>query len=197
MIVHPARIDDRGIEYLMDYADNPKIFDVDDEVMEQMYVPGISIPGKRLLDSPFNVPILGDDEPFSLNLSWPRNGNKFLLKRIQFVGEVPAEDITIGYPPKENDWLDIDETEDRIDAAFGDFLGPGGFLHVQVDIHDIAGTDEMNEGVAEFLLFESVEEFKQYGTFRQDHNFTAADLVTAFRLGLTLQEGFRFREIGS
>ncbi len=182
MIIKPARINQQGIDAVIRYGNNPELLRLDNDwAYDQTYIPGISVEGIPLLEQPFNVPIVGDNESVSLSIDWPRTGEVSALKRISFVGMLPAESITLGDPEYEaQDVLEAmmdDEEFQPHNDAFDEYIGDiGGFLRAVVDIRPSFAV-----GLAEFYCMENMDEFEQVQELLETGEVSAAEIVNIVR----------------
>jgi hypothetical protein len=181
MIAKPAQINQLGVGALERFGEDPSLIGCEDPEADQYYVLGISVPGVKLLEEPFNVPVVGDYESVSLGIDWPRMGNDRYLKRVTYTGMLPAEEITIG-DPKETNPLIVDKHAQRVDEALDEYTGEwGAFLRATVEICEAANTDRLvRTGAAQFICIETEAEFDTIQHILKTRYASAGELVGSF-----------------
>lgn len=197
MRIVSAEINQVGIDAVLSYATKPSDMrldeDRDDLDFSQTYIPGITVPSHTGLREPFNVPIQGDNEPVGLSIYWNRKGFQDVIKQIDYIGMLTAEEITIG-EPIELDWLEgeTDEDQQRIDEAFDDFTEWGGFLHVHVEVvevgNDIEGYSPINKANARFILFDTEDNFQLISEAIDNKLINNFDILSALKMGVDLRQ---------
>ena len=185
MIIKPAQIDSSGIERILQFAETPSTVALDNVSIDQQYVPGIYVPGIAILEEPFNVPVVGDNESVSLAIDWPQKDGVDLVKRISFIGMLTAEEVTRGEPVDEDAMDDhtfltsllSDSKFKDVDDAFDDYTGEwGGFLRATVEVR------HCTIGTAEFIIMESQSEFDMIHALLETGEVSAAEIVSVIRL---------------
>lgn len=183
MIHHPAEIDQTGLERLVLLGEQAGELGSDPGLesfylpLDQMYIPGISVPDVVGLEKPFLVPLIGDDESFGVSVDCPQKCDAPYWKQVSFVGAVPAEPVWYVAPTE-------DEILDRpveLNEAVSEFLDCGGFLRAVARLVP-AGDLMTTEGIAEFYLFEGEAEYKQISQLLESGIATAAEIVASVRL---------------
>lgn len=181
----PAAMNEQGVNALILFASNPDQLSGPVDMGDQRYLPGISVPGVAGLETPFNVPLMGDNEPVSICIDTPRRADVGYWKRLTLIGTLVAESVTTGVPLNRDLGPDEDDTVEEapeIDEALDQYTGEwGGFLRAVVMRADPLETElegqSVDTGTAEFIVMESKSDFDRVQ--RMLHTVSAAEIVTA------------------
>lgn len=185
MQVRAADIDSAGIESLLGFAQDPTLLGQDGFRGSQVYMPGIFIPGHETLQEPFSVPIIGDNESTSLTIDWPVKGDSPYYKRIALAAMLPAEDCIRGEPLDEDqtsieEQIEFDDRHEQLNTALDEYTGEwGGFLYAAVGLSVLP---KVARGMAEFIVFESSEDFDAIHAILETGVVSAAEVVSITRL---------------
>lgn len=194
MIVKPAEINKDGLIKVMELSANPAILDTEMGNLcigfagqDQIFIPGISIPGT---ETPFHVPVIGDNESISLLIDRPTKLEAPYIERVTFVGMLIAESVRVELPKEEYSAfiLDEDTAEFKLDETYDHYTGEwGGFLSLVVKLKyvDLTKSDSKELiGSAELYLIESEEEFIRIHEVLEKGKFGAYDLVNLAKMVL-------------
>ncbi len=188
MIHHPAEIDQTGLERLVLLGEQAGELGSDPVLgsfympLDQMYIPGISVPDVSGLEKPFWVPLIGDDESFGVSVvhvDCPQKRDAPYWKQISFVGTIPAESFWYNAPTEDEELFEGQPVE--LNEVINEFLDTGGFLRAVARLVPVG--DYMNtEGIAEFYLFEGEAEYEQISQLLESGVATPAEIVASVRL---------------
>ncbi len=185
MRIEQAALAASGAETLIEFAEQPELIGQDDLALQQVYLPGVWVPGHPGLEEPFKVPILGDNESTSLTIDWPVNATAPYHKRIALTAMLPAEDFIRGEP------LDLETAEvsemDEFDArhaplneVLDEYIGEwGGFLYAAVHLEPVSID---THATAQFILFESDDDFEATIKLLKTGLISAAEIVGITRI---------------
>jgi hypothetical protein len=190
MDIKKAAINTDGIKTLLEFSNRPELLGQDSLDGDQVYVPGIWVPGHPHLSEPFSVPIIGDNESTSLTLDWPVKAGIY-YKRIAISAMLPAEDFIRGEPLDDDatiyEDIEFDERQEALNEAIDEYTGEwGGFLFAAVTLKE--PKKAVGETIAEFIIFESTEEFEITHTLLESGLVSAAEIVGLTRIKALLDQ---------
>lgn len=182
MQIKPAALNSEGTDRLISFANNPQAIGQDQDSFEgrQAYLPGVWVPEHTELSTPFSVPLIGDNESTSLTLDWPVKEEVNFYKRIALTAMLPAESVIRGEPLDEDEadllgFIEFDERFKQLNEAFDDYTGEwGGFLYAAVNLDS---SSKVRQSLAEFIVFESSEDFESAHRLLGAGMISAAEIV--------------------
>jgi len=198
VLIKPASINEEGINKILELVANPEPLNtsmgharIGHPGELQVFIPGISVDTVGALARPFLMPLIGDNESYSLTTDWPTRGNTPYIRRHVLIGQSPAESILHRLKPANflGDY-ELTQAEEVANDALYDYTGDFGlFLKAVVEVH-LLGDDSEDEnpqqafiGTAEFVCIEDESEFHTVSSLLDSGTVSAADLVTIAKFG--------------
>jgi len=193
-------VNHNGVNAIKQFAKNPSILSGDDifrlETLQQLYLPGVTIPGIKGLDrTAFNIPIVGDDYPAAVTVEHPSSSRTNLKRRIRFIFSHPDDQAIIGRPTYKGYGISFDafdEYEDekrneRLDTLFDEHFGDDGFVHVVLEERYAKKKPESDKlslvttvALAEIVTFPEEAEFTVLAEMK-DKEFGAFEILAAMK----------------